>query len=411
MRTTRNYLKIAFINLGLVALLGVVLRYKIAFSLPFIDQKNLLHGHSHFAFAGWITHALMILLINYLFKQGFEKALKKYQLILFLNLLSAYGMLVSFPIQGYSFFSILFSTLSIFTSYAFAIMYWKDLNKLKNKQNSHSWFKAALLFNAISSAGPFSLAYMMGTHLINQKLYLVSVYFFLHFQYNGWFLFTCLGLFISKQLELTGERKAYNYIFWFFASSCIPSYFLSALWLPIPTVIYILVVFSAIIQLAGWIWLIKIVRSSISILKSRLSKPVKWLLSLSAFSMSIKLMLQLGSTHPALSHLAFGFRPIVIGYIHLVLLGVITIFILGFIISEKLIVMQKMGMTGLIIFVSGIFINETLLMIQGSLALAEISVSHITIYLFTAAVIMFTGAFMMFMNRSSSYPNTRNLSL
>jgi hypothetical protein len=406
MKTIEEWLKIVMINLCLVALLGVTLRYKIAFSLPFIDQKNLLHGHSHFAFSGWITQALMTLLLFYLWKQGQQNVLKRYRLILLSNLLTAYGMLISFPIQGYGFFSILFSTLSIFTSYIFAVMYWMDLNKLKTNSNPHLWFKAALLFNVFSSIGPFSLAFMMGTHMISQKLYLVSVYYFLHFQYNGWFLFTCLGLLIFKFNELISEEKKFKYIFWMFALSCPPCYFLSALWLPIPTPIYILIVCAAIIQLTAWIWLIKIIGSNISSLKNKISKPAKWLMFLSALSMSIKLILQLGSTHPALSHLAFGFRPIVIGYIHLVLLGVISIFILGYIISEKLIYINRSAMTGIIIFISGIFINEILLMTQGSLALFTINLPYSSIYLFIAAIIMFTGIFLINITQYNSLSST-----
>ena len=59
----KQWLRVAFFNLFLVACIGVILRYKIAFSLPFIDQKHLLHGHSHFAFSGWITHVLYVLLV------------------------------------------------------------------------------------------------------------------------------------------------------------------------------------------------------------------------------------------------------------------------------------------------------------------------------------------------------------
>jgi hypothetical protein len=62
----KKWLQFSLFNLFLVALLGLTLRYKIAFSLPFIDQQFLLHGHSHFAFAGWVTQALMTLLIGYL---------------------------------------------------------------------------------------------------------------------------------------------------------------------------------------------------------------------------------------------------------------------------------------------------------------------------------------------------------
>lgn len=189
-----RYIKLALLNLLLVALAGFILRYKILLSLPFIDQKHLLHGHSHFAFSGWVTHALMLLLVQYLSKRKNEGAFIKYKWIINANLITAYGMLLSFPLQGYGFYSITFSTLSIFVSYVFAFMFWKDLSNLPEKSISHWWIKAALLFNILSSVGAFSLAFMIATKTIHQNWYLAAVYFFLHFQYNGWFFFACMGL-------------------------------------------------------------------------------------------------------------------------------------------------------------------------------------------------------------------------
>lgn len=180
-----RWLKISLINLLIVACLGVTLRYKILFSLPFVDQKHLLHGHSHFAFAGWITQALMALLVSYLAKQPALFELKKYNRLLYANLFSAYGMLIAFPIEGYGLFSIIFSTASIFVSYAFAFIYWRDLNRLKNRSATHSWFKAAVLFNAVASLGAFALTIMMVNKVIHQNWYLAAEYFYLHFQYNG----------------------------------------------------------------------------------------------------------------------------------------------------------------------------------------------------------------------------------
>ncbi|MES2285650.1 MAG: hypothetical protein V4547_08175 [Bacteroidota bacterium] len=393
--TIGKWLKIALINLCVVALLGVTLRYKIAFSLPFIDQKNLLHGHSHFAFSGWITQAIMILLVYYLYKHKQENLLKRYAWIVFANLIISYGMLLSFAIQGYSFFSILFSTLCIFVSYVFAIQFWKDLNKLNINRNAHLWFKAALVFSVISSVGPFCLAYMMSNHLINQKFYLASVYYFLHFQYNGWFLFGCMGLFISKLFDLIGEEKRFKTIFWIFALSCVPSYFLSALWLPIPKAIYVVVVISAVMQLVAWVWFVKIIWSHIPTLKKEIPNPGKWLMAIAGISMSIKLILQLGSTLPALSQLAFGFRPIVIGYLHLVLLALFSIFLLGYIFTEKVLVVNRMVTIGILIFVTGVFVNEILLMTQGIFALATESIPHISELLLIAAIVIFTGIFLI----------------
>mgnify|MGYP001796781573 CR=1 FL=1 len=75
----QRWIKIVLINLLFVAAIGVVLRYKILFALPFVDQKHLLHVHSHFAFAGWITQALLTLLVAYLDTQHSGKAFNNYR--------------------------------------------------------------------------------------------------------------------------------------------------------------------------------------------------------------------------------------------------------------------------------------------------------------------------------------------
>ena len=140
-----KWFKTALANLLIVALLGCIMRYKIAFSLPFINQRNLLNAHSHFAFAGWITQAIMTFIAVYIAEHSPSFSIKKYNCLLFANLLTAYGMLFSFPFEGYATISIIFSTLSIFASYAFAIIVWYDLNKITVKTIAHYWIKAALI--------------------------------------------------------------------------------------------------------------------------------------------------------------------------------------------------------------------------------------------------------------------------
>ena len=385
-----RYFKIALFNLLLIAAIGVILRYKIAFSLPFINQKYLLHGHSHFAFAGWITHALMLLLLGYLAAQKGDVVYKKYRWVLNANLVTAYGMLISFPLQGYGLCSIIFSTLSIFVSYAFAIMYWKDLNNLSEKKVSHWWMKASLFFNALSSAGAFGLAFMMVTKNSHQNWYLAAVYFFLHFQYNGWFLFACIGLAADKFLHHVPD-VILKKIFWLFAAACIPAYLLSALWLPIPVWLYVIVVMAAFSQLAGWIILAKQIKKQLFFIRLKLNTTAQWLLFLSAIALSIKLLLQLGSTIPSLSTIAFGFRPIVIGYLHLILLGVITLFLLGYMVAEKYIRLNSMMLVGIKTFTAGIIINEIFLMTQGVAAMGYIPIPYINEALLFAACILFAG--------------------
>ena len=387
----KQWLRIGFFNLFLVASIGVILRYKIAFSLPFIDQKHLLHGHSHFAFSGWITHVLYLLLVHQMSFKKQTNVFKEYRFLVMANLVTAYGMLLSFPMQGYGAFSIGFSTFSIFISYAFAIKYWKDLKQYAPAQASTWSMQFAILANLISSLGTFALAWMMATKNLHQNWYLASIYFFLHFQYNGWFFFAILGL-LFVQLEKVNELLVpLKQIFLLFALACIPAYFLSALWLPIPTWIYLLVVVAALMQTAGMVRLFSSIYSNRSRILTMILPETKWFWLLAGLAFGIKICLQLGSTIPSLSQLAFGFRPIVIGYLHLVLLGFISIFLITYCWNTLIANPSRQLKSAISIFVFGIIVNEMVLMVQGIAALNYWGIPMIDLGLLIAALIMFTG--------------------
>lgn len=392
-----KWIRIPLFNFFITAFIGVILRYKIAFALPFIQQKNLLHGHSHFAFAGWITQILMFFIIVQVV--GNNTLPKKYERLLWSNLFTASGMLIAFPIQGYGLFSIIFSTLSIFVSYVFAFHLWKDINQKKSKQPSHLFFKAAVFFNALSSIGAFSLAFMMANKIISQKLSLLAVYFFLHFQYNGWFLFACMGLLVAPIEKYLQNFKQLNTAFWILFTASIPSYFLSALWLKLPVVLNIIVIIAAFAQLIGWHFFIKtIVAKKISF--NSVPKIAKMLFLFSAIAASLKFILQAGSLIPSLSTIAFGFRPIVIGYLHLVFLGTISTFIIAYYSSFFLQHIGKKLRTGIIILTAGIILNEMILMIQGLADMYYFFIPNLNIVLLCIAIIMFTG--LVFINISFS---------
>ncbi|HNP24596.1 MAG TPA: hypothetical protein PKM63_00145 [Panacibacter sp.] len=392
-----RWLRISFLNLLIVALLGVILRYKIAFSLPFVDQKFLLHAHSHFAFSGWLTQILMAFIANYILSHDENASPKKFNILLWGNLISAYGMLFSFPFEGYGAVSIFFSTASIFNAYGFAVVAWKGLNKIVSKDSSHLWFKAALLFSAISSLGAFSLAFMMATKTINQDLYLAAVYFFLHFQYNGWFFFAGVGLLM---LHLTKNNIAIalptqKLIFWLFSLSLLPVYFLSALWLPVAKSLYPIIVVASFVEFTGFILLLKALRKNSGEILASLDKPVRWLWTMALIAFCIKVLLQMCSAIPSLNMITYGFRPIVIGYLHLVLLGMLSIFLTGYFLSVCRINYSGMLIKGLIIFVSGIILNELMLMLQGITGLTYVPVPYINEALLICALIMFTGLVMI----------------
>lgn len=85
----------------------------------------------------------------------------------------------------------------------------------------------------------------------DQHLYLASVYWYLHFQYNGWFLFAVVGL-IIHHLEIAKIYiKHEKIIFRTLAISCVPTYGLSVLWLDLPIWIFLLVIIGTTLQLLG----------------------------------------------------------------------------------------------------------------------------------------------------------------
>ena len=390
----QKWIEIAFINLFIVALLGVIMRYKIAYYLPFIDQSNFLHAHSNFAFSGWITQILMTLMWAFLYNYLPAGSLKKYNWLLIANIFSAYGMLVSFTWGGYGIISILFSILSSLISYLFTVIFWIDLNKIKIKIISAYWFKAALFFNVLSSIGVFFLSYIISKNVSHPTWFLASTYYFLHFQYNGWFFFACMGL-LCEQFKSVISFSLQKKIFWLFALACIPAYFLSALWLPIPTWIYTVVILSALAELLGWILLLKTIVFNKVDLFENISGTTKWLYILSAIALSIKILLQLGSTIPFLSKLAFGFRPVVIGYLHLMFLGVISLFIIGFSKLNQFIITKRVGNIGILIFITGIILNEILLMVQGLSYMNYIRVPYINQLLLGASICILCGVLLL----------------
>jgi len=385
------WLKISLINLCIVAVLGILMRYKIGFEFPYLDQKHLQHSHSHFAFTGWLGHTLMVLMVYFIQTKITDFHGNKYKKIIIANLICSYGMLISFIIEGYGLVSIVLSTASIFVSYIFAYRFIKDLKLLDDDLVAKSWFKAALFFNVISSLGTFYLAYMMATKNVVKDWYLSSIYYYLHFQYNGWFFFACMGLAFGFLNLRKSEHPFYETSFKLFAIACVPAYFLSTLWLDLPLWIYVSTVISAIIQVFSWFKLLQILLKTRKNAFENYSPLLRYILLFVSFALSIKLLLQLGSTVPMISNLAFEFRPIVIAYLHLVLLAIISLFLLFYIYSNHLIVINKKIKYGILLFSIGVLLNEVVLAVQGLASLSYIIIPFVNEILFGVAIILFIG--------------------
>jgi hypothetical protein len=396
LKNSKIWVQLALLNLCIVAGVGMVMRYKIAFEFPHLNQKFLQEAHSHFAFAGWITHCLFFMVVGVLRSNLAKINEGLYRVLILFNLASAYGMLICFAIQGYGPVSLFFSTLSLLTGYVFAYFALRDLSRLPKEHPGKKWIQAALWLGVISTFGTMVLSTMMATKNYDQDTYLGSVFFYLHFQYNGWFLFTCIGLFFDHIKQGIAHAKLGVKAFWLMLLACVPAYFLSTLWANIPVWLYALVAVAAIVQVIGLGYLIAFLRKNLSTIQSHFSKTILRFFLIVGLAISLKFMLQLGSTVPSISKLAFGFRPIVIAYLHLVLLVVTTLFLLSFIQGTGLIRQTKMSISALTVFAGAAILTECVLMLQGiagfSYAIVPLSKELLLLFsllLFGAAIAIF----------------------
>lgn len=390
---TKQWVEVALINFCVVALAGLTMRYKINFSLPVVNQQNLMHGHSNFAFVGWLAVALMTLMVRYLVRNNVQTNYRKYNLILGIDVIVCYAMFIAFIIQGYAFWSITFSCITILISYFFIFFYWRDLNKVNDAGFSRSWFQAALILWAFSSLGAFFLAYLMANHIMIKELYFAGLYFFMHFQYNGWFLFVCFGVFFSYMHRLGLFRFALlsKRLFIIMVITVIPTYFLSILWLELPLTLHWIANISAFVQLLVLVYFFRIIRVFRKSKDIKFTSVTRWIWMMASVAFILKIILQVLSTLPFLSHFAFGFRPVVIGYLHLSFVGIISLFILGYINEFIHRFRGNVSGIGVIIFVSGFIVQEIILMLQGLEAMNVEPIPSANIILFFCAIAMVAG--------------------
>jgi hypothetical protein len=387
------WLGLCLINLSIVALFGFALRTKILFTAPFINYRSILSAHSHFAFAGWVGLALMTLLIYNLLPKEIHQR-RTYQGLLAGTEISALGMAIFFPLEGYSNTAIVFSSLYIVMNYIFGWFFIRDILKLKLDKTIKLMTVSAIGFLLLSAIGPAALAYILITGKGDSYLYRDSIYTFLHFQYNGFFTLSVLALFfqylISRGITVVKSLRQFAL---FLVLSVLPSLFLSLLWHN-----------KDLFHILGAVGCILILVSLFLFLYSFRSIPFRQIFSTSIGyyffmfwmgSFGLKLLLNAGTTIPQLSDEIYGDRPIIIGFLHLVFLGFVTFFILSTLIEEKIYFVRKLKWRiPLYIFSAGIFGNEIFLMVQGLGILLKFNSAIYPWLLWFAAILLFTGSFL-----------------
>ena len=350
------------------------------------NYKHFLHTHSHIAFLGWMYNALVITLEYYFFKE--QKT--RFNQIFWVTQITILGMLLSFPFQGYAFWSISFSTLYLFASYWLILELFKQSKHL-NFAISKTLLKASGLFLFLSSIGPFGLAIVMAKHLGHTMWNGLSIYWFLHYLFNGFFFLLILAI-ILKEIKTKIDTSDFQLtaISHTFIASVIPLYFSFTLEFFDSQTPLIISVIGSLFQLIGWLALFK---PFIKYLTTISQLFIKTILLFVFIALSFKIIFQvLGNIQSIQTFVVLSKSTVVIGFIHLVMLGLLSLFVLWFYIKFKLVIINVLIKIGLSSLIVGIFFSEILLFAQSLfIYFKQVSIANFHLWLFFFSAFMPLG--------------------
>lgn len=363
MEFIRLWMRTAVLFFVSASMFGLLMRYLFIGEIPFVTYKNILHAHSHTALEGWafmfLSGGLMWLFIPT------TTQLKQYRWLFGFNVLSASGMVLSFPIQGYGPVSISFSTLHLLCSYYFAYLFLSDLRKVESTDATR-FAKWGVYWMLVSTLGLWVIAPVGMVLGKLHPIYFMCVQFFLHFQLNGWLTFAVLAMFTSHVQKSLPQFKVSGVGFWLLQLSLLLTYLLSVTWsTPIPALFYINSL-GVILQALALFLILKPVFAT-SVLSIKNAKWQQWMLVAGISCLIIKVLIQMAVALPVVATISYTIKNFVIGFIHLVVIGSVTLTGAGILLKRELLPVDKRSKKGWLILLSAFVLSEIVLFSQGLL--------------------------------------------
>jgi len=394
----RNTLYIIALSLFILsALYGLLIRLNFAFPIESFAYRNFLQSHSHVAFLGW-GYLAVIGAVIWCFVPKEKTQHKVYNSTLWIILITVSLMLFSFPLVGYKLFSIVLLCLFGVTSYVLSYQLLKDV---QGTTVAVKLIRFSIYYYLLSSLATWFLAYV----LVSQgktNLYYNTVYFYLHFLYNGFFVFALFGL-LFKIFEIQHikiSKKLQNRFFIFLNLACIPAYVLSILWSKVSGIFNIIGFLAAVLQLISLVYLVIILKSAFDQLKWKSISKV--LLKFGFMGYSLKVVIQILSSFPYFVEKSLALKPfLIIGYLHLFTLAFMSVFIFLILIELKRISIDTIGSKiGMYTFLGGVLLTEFLLFMQGFLVLIRFSlIKNYTIVMLLSSSVIVIGLILIFSNQ------------
>ncbi|KQB37544.1 hypothetical protein [Flavobacterium aquidurense] len=360
--TITSWILCCFFNFLIAAIMGLLMRFVTLFHFSNIKYSFLLHAHSHVAMLGWVYMTIYALIVHLFIPK--DKSCKPiYNQLFWITEFTVVGMMISFPVQGYAFFSIVFSTVHILLSYVFCKLVWKD--SFREKTPEKKLLSAAILFLVFSTLGVWCLGPAINMLGKQNAFYQIAIQFFLHFQFNGWFLFAVFALFL-KQAKVNPDKESFNKFFVLLILSTFLTVALPISWYVKNEMLKWINIFGVFLQITAFMYFYKILKPYVLYSKTDLNIRIKGIYGLVLFSLVFKIVIQLLNVMPDLAEVSHQIRNLVIGFIHLTALGIITGILFGVLIENKILDNKsKILGYGIKTFALGYIMNELLLFLQG----------------------------------------------
>lgn len=359
----------ALLNLCLVAIAGMTMRLAFVVELPWVEYKHVLHAHSHMALLGWATMVLFALFHSAFVKNSRHN--RAYVLLFILLELSSIAMVISFAIDGYGFASILSSSLFILLSYGIIRLLFKDMERPALRRHAQTLARTALIFYLFSTLFLWAIGPVIGMGLRHSSPFYLVVQAFLHFQINGWFVFAVLAL-VFQQFAQSGIHIGDGRFQRFYVSLGIATfltYALAVAWTDPEPWVFAINSTGVLVQVIALFFLLVILRSAWPEFRRYLGRIAFGLLSLGMLAFGLKIIVQTLVVLPFLATIAYTIRYFVMGFLHLILLGFVTMSVFGVLISRNLLnPRSRLVGAGLILMCLGFIGTELLLFVQGVMA-------------------------------------------
>jgi hypothetical protein len=220
------------------------------------------------------------------------------------------------------------------------------------------------------------------------------VYYYLHFQYNGFFTLAVFALLMAN-LNADIKRRSTEIFAKLLCASIVPSFFLTLLWHPGNWVIWSLAIAGVLLLSASLFFFFRFLYSKPA--RDAFRDPLALLLCrLALMSFVIKTILQAGTVIPELGHAVFGLRPIIIGFLHLVFLGLASFYILSeYIRRQVLDTGNAISRNAIYGFMALVVAQETVLLVQGIGLLGGLSSPLFNWILWILGMMLFLFALLM----------------